>query len=319
MRRSFRCVSIGLCALVVIAGCNEPFSPKGPFGQKLVVYSVLSPASDTQFVRLYLNYDPPANDPYAVPAERSDTNAQVTISTAAQVFTFHDTLLAPSLRAFVHSSFRPHPGATYILTATSQYGTITATTKMPAAGVIWIPDESTLLFPTSFPLENIGVHVTLASQTRGFLLRFILAFRLQNDSTFRGQAEIPLYYVQDATGTSYPQYPQMQRAVDPHPIVLYPVAAYSTFLSKLGERFKTRVLPEQARFYLVQVDENAYTYYSVVNGFRDDFSIRTDQPDFSNVQNGLGMFGSFNTDSLVIRLWLLPTPSNSERDAHFIH
>lgn len=294
---------VALSFLLIAAGCNEPFSPKGPFQQRLVAYSVLSPTSNVQYVRLYLNYNPPGYDPYAVTTEPSDTNAQVTISDGGRSFPFHDTLLAPTLRAFVNSSFRPQPGIQYTLTAISQYGSIDATSTVPASGTISIPDQSVLLYPTSFTNQNIDVHVGLATQTRGFLVQFIIVFTLESDSTFTGQAQIPLSYGQDSTGASTPEYPQLQRMVDQNPIFSFTVSNYLNTLAALTSQYNARIIVKQAHFYLVQVDENAYDYYNVVNGFRDPYSIRTDQPDFSNIQNGLGVFGSFNIDSLVIQLF----------------
>jgi hypothetical protein len=92
----------------------------------------------------------------------------------------------------------------------------------------------------------------------------------------------------------------LQRVVEPRPTVSYPVSNYLQVLAQVTAQYATRIIPKQAKFYLIQVDEHAYDYYNVVNGFQDRFSIRSDQPDYSNIQNGLGVFGSFITDSLVI-------------------
>jgi hypothetical protein len=289
--------------LLTAAGCNEPFSPKGPFEQKLVAYSILTPTSNVQYVRLYLNYNPPGFDPYAVTTEPYDTTAQVTVTGSGQTFMFHDTLLSPTLRAFVNSSFRPQAGIEYTLTAVSQHGTISATSSVPASGSLFIPNQSVLLYPTMFSDQSTDVHAGLSSQTRGFLVRFTLIFSLESDTTFKGQIEIPLSYGQDSAGIALPEYPQLQRMVDQRPIISFPVTNYLNTIATLTAEYQTRIILKEARFYLVQADANAYNYYNVVNGFRDQYSIRTDQPDFTNIQNGLGVFGSFNVDSLVIHLF----------------
>jgi hypothetical protein len=49
-----------------------------------------------------------------------------------------------------------------------------------------------------------------------------------------------------------------------------------------------------------QVEENLYKYYNLANGFQDPYSIRTDQPDFSNIQGGLGIFGAMTLDSVRV-------------------
>jgi len=290
-------------AVLFAVGCNEPFSPKGPFEQKLVAYSVLSTQSDTQFVRLYLNYNPPGFDPYAVPTEVADTGARVTISSSSQNFAFYDTLLSPTLHAFVNPSFLPQRGTAYVLTATSIHGAITANTTMPSHGLLDVPNRSPLIFPSSSASGTIDVDVTLAPEARGFLVRFILYYGLASDSTFLGESEIPASYAEDASGVLMPVFPQLQRAVDPRPVVSFPESNYLQILTDLTDQHQTKIELKTAKFYLIQVDESLYNYYNIVNGFRDKYSIRTDQPDFTNIQNGLGVFGSFSTDSLVIRLF----------------
>jgi hypothetical protein len=289
-----------LVLLLASFGCNQPFSPKGPFVQRMVTYSVLNAQSDTQYVRMYLNYNPPGYDPNAFPSEQDDTSAQVVISTASQNFVFHDTLLGPSLHAFVSQSFRPQPGKQYVLTIASRFGKVSSTTTVPGHGALSVPDQSTLLFPDQFPNENIDVVATLGSGTRGYLVRFVFVYSLGNDTTVRNQSEIPLSYKQDSGGQMTPEYPQLQRMVDPMSTVSFPVANYSETIAQLTAQYGTRIIPKQEKFYLVQVDDNAYNYYNIVNGFRDALSIRTDQPDYTNIQNGLGVFGSFNVDSLII-------------------
>ena len=288
-----------LVALAVV-GCNEPFGPKGPFVQRFVAYAVLDARADTQYVRLYLNYNPPNYDPHAVPGEQYDTTAVVTISSTSQNYVFHDTLLPSSIHAFVNRTFRPQPGSSYSLSATSSRGAISAETQIPGSGSLAVQNQSTLLFPSSFPTGNVEVQGILATSTRGFLVRFIFVYSLASDSTVRHEIEIPMSYEQNSAGASAPVYPQLQRNTGPNPIIDFPVSSFLQVIADLTDLNATRVLMKQAKFYLVQVDEPLYNYYNVANGFQDKFSIRTDQPDYTNIQNGYGVFGSFNVDSLII-------------------
>lgn len=289
-----------IAAMLFLGGCNEPFSPKGPFEQRVVAYSVLNAQTDTQYVRMYLNYNPTGYNANAVPPEQYDTSAQVTISTANQSYVFHDTLLGSTLHAFVSRSFRPQHGISYVLNIASRYGNVTATTSMPGQGTLSVPDQSKLLFPNSFSDKNVDVEATLGATTEGFLVRFIFVFSLASDTTVLRQTEIPLSYNRDSNTSTTPVYPQLQRNVDPNPVISFPVANYLQTIAQLTDQYSTRIILKQTKFYLIQVDKSVYDYYNVVNGFEDKFSIRTDQPDYTNVQNGLGVFGSFAVDSLVI-------------------
>jgi hypothetical protein len=57
-----------------------------------------------------------------------------------------------------------------------------------------------------------------------------------------------------------------------------------------------------AMFELIQVDPPLYNYYNIVNGFQDEFSVRTDLPDYTNIRGGVGVFGSFTVDSVLVSL-----------------
>ena len=48
-----------------------------------------------------------------------------------------------------------------------------------------------------------------------------------------------------------------------------------------------------AKFVLWVYDKNLATYISSTEGFQEDFSLRIEAADFTNVQGGYGIFGSF--------------------------
>ena len=53
---------------------------------------------------------------------------------------------------------------------------------------------------------------------------------------------------------------------------------------------------------ILQCEQNVYNYYNTVNEFRDPVSVRLDEPDYSNVSGGWGMFGAYTLDSLTYTL-----------------
>ncbi|HEY6953375.1 MAG TPA: DUF4249 family protein [Bacteroidota bacterium] len=288
--------------LLATGGCNESFSPKAPFQQRLVSYSVLTTQSNAQYLLLYLNYNPPGFDPYSVTTITYDTGATVVVSSPSKNFQFHDTLLSPTIHAFVAPLFRPLPGTSYVLSiVSSRYGTLSSSTTMPAQGYLSVADQSRLLYPNSFSDQNIEIDCVLGQGAHGYLVRFFLDYSLERDTTFRGTEQIPISFGQDSLGLTAPIYPVLQRADGPKPIVMYPVENYLQTIVALTARYATGIKPMGARLLLIQVDQSLYTYFNVANGFQDKFSIRTDQPDYSNIRNGLGIFGSFNVDSTIIR------------------
>ena len=77
----------------ILSSCKDNFNPAAPFTPRMVVYSVLSNATDTQYVRVYTTYNPANNNPLNNPDENPVTDAQVTISDGSMSLTLHDTTL----------------------------------------------------------------------------------------------------------------------------------------------------------------------------------------------------------------------------------
>jgi hypothetical protein len=59
---------------------------------------------------------------------------------------------------------------------------------------------------------------------------------------------------------------------------------------------------KQDVFLLIQFDEPLYNYYFVANGFKDRSSIRLDEPNYTNLSGGVGIFGSLAVDSIAVPL-----------------
>ncbi len=310
MTKSFRPTLLRFALLagtLLSLACNESFSPRGPYEQRWVVFSILTTQSDTQFVRVYSNFNPPEDNPLAAATEDPDTAAVVTISNGAQSMTLHDTLLLPSpgtgltapVHAFVTTLFRPKPAGTYTLTVTtSSQVTASAQTTVPAAEIMDVPERYKLYQPGAFMNESIDVVDLLAPQSKGYLFRFLVEFGLRSDSTFRAEVEVPLSFNPGSGGTAVPVYQPLQRVTYTSGGASYPVPVYVQVLTNILNKYGTDVVFKRARFYCIQVDPNLYNYYNIANGFQDAYSTRTDQPDFTNIRNGLGVFGSFNVDSI---------------------
>ena len=74
----------------------------------------------------------------------------------------------------------------------------------------------------------------------------------------------------------------------------YPLDAINKTLTEIKETDSLsnyNVL--NAKFVLWVYDKNLATYISSTEGFQEDFSLRIEAADFTNVEGGFGIFGSF--------------------------
>lgn len=82
-------IGVCLCCLA----CDESFNPEGLFQPVLVVYSVLSNTKQSQYVRVYSTYDPPAFDPYDVTTDMPIRDAFVRIAQQSTSIVLRDTIV----------------------------------------------------------------------------------------------------------------------------------------------------------------------------------------------------------------------------------
>lgn len=311
-------IAYGIIMPLVFFACDDSFNPVREGESRMIVYSILDATSDVQFVRVYRNYYPADNNPANNTNDRAVVDAIVSITDGVQTFTFRDTLVArddtsrynDKIFAYVSHGFRPTPGRTYSLSVhSSSLGTVTAKTTVPTSGNVWIEYPDYFERPNRYVVFGVHPYITfiLSNTTSAYVVKFFVEYEADTEMGRKlFQVQIPeqmkilncLYEVYERT------YPKVLRKPPPprpgieqngnHHFLL---EAYIRSLELIMERNLNPSF-RQAVFYVVQFDESWYRYYGTARTFRDRFTVRLDEPDFSNLQNGVGLFASFVVDSL---------------------
>ncbi len=293
------------------SGCEEPFSPKGPFEEKLVVYSILSNKSDTQYVRLYTTYNPSGFNPLEQSTDTPVIDASVVLeSSLSGANNLKDTTIVrwdkgryqSDIRAYILRDYRIDQGSTFTLRISSPgRGPVEATARVPEVGSVNIENSFALTQPDRF-LDNFVVRARLSSVALGYYVRFFVDYEIKRSGVWRAESiEVPesIEEVIDCR-TFRSVYPRLARRAfrnDPETVV-FENRAYQLTLGKLwGDAGDDSVRVRRARVELIQVEPNLYRYYNVVNGFQDERSIRSDEPDYSNIKGAVGIFGAFLSQS----------------------
>jgi hypothetical protein len=280
---------VGVVRLAVIAnvvccaGCDDSFTPDGPYKEKLVVFGVLSTRSDTQFVRVQTTYRSPI-----VPAETQVTDAQVRITTDDTVFQFRDTVLARTdtshsttgISAYVAYGLRLVPGVRYDLSVSSpSHGTVSSHTTSLYRGS---------LIPQTDPAGGIAARVYPGVNSRAHIVRLYLEYEVRVDTSWVAkETEIP----SSVSGTG--------EFVFPKPVsreytgAVFDAPGYAAVVAQLRQRYPGGMVRlTGTHFLLTQLDAWIYAYYSTVNGFPDSGTLRLDEPDFTNIEGGFGVFAA---------------------------
>lgn len=275
--------------------CEEDFSPKAPFEQKLVVFSLLTEARDTQYVVVSRTYDVDGFDPYenrAAP-EVTDAVVRVTMDDGTSVM-FRDTTVERQSRdryagdayAYYAAPFRVLPRRTYRLEVnSSSYGVVTASFQTPNEVSIGHSID-----------RNTGDFLITSTSlgAKGFLIRLFIVFaETRNGVRIERVVEVPAFISNDGTAV-YPEVDRISRR---------------RFLGDVIASIREDVLRSDSlatvkevgrRIVVWSLESNAYNYYQISRGFNDPYSVRVDEPDFTNIVGGLGVFGGILVDSVLV-------------------
>ena len=112
------------------------------------------------------------------------------------------------------------------------------------------------------------------------------------------RAEVPLSSYVDNNGSLIRVFPSLalvksftvsQKTMQ----MKFDIGQYGLIRNEVSAKYPAApVIWLQAVFEIIQVDDALFNYYYVYNGPVDKSSIRLDQPDYTNVPNGLGVFGN---------------------------
>jgi len=307
----------------LILGCEEPFTPKGEFREEPVVYVILSNLSDTHYARIYRTYNPPAFDPFEQKTDNPIVGALVTLSepTIGQAV-FRDTVIARAdssryttpIEAYVCSPLQLRRGKRYTLQVQPPGGpTLTEDALVPELGYISIYKNQPAVTGQSVIEPSIGIRVTVPTTTRGYLVRFHVTFEaLQNAVWVPHEIEIPYFVNNPGLPEERYEYYGVTRSIETEgtfgTVVThtadFDILSYGLVISRLYKQYggTGSVRFKQAVFTLTQVEKQLYNYYNISRGFRDPNSIRVDEPDYTNITGGGGVFGAFSVDSIVVNL-----------------
>jgi hypothetical protein len=303
--------------LIVILGCDTSFNPKGPFRKQLVVYAILSTETDTTFARVYKTYDPPGFDPYEVTTDQPVTDAVVRLTSGGSEWVFGDTLVPRAdtsryqsdIAAYVLTGLSVTPGSAYQLNVQSPTaGSADAVVTVPGKGFLSVQNSFVLQNPTLTD-DNIISTAALSSTTWGYLVRLFLIGEAWEAGAWRQfEREVPLSILEVIDCQTFiSEYPRLQRregsrSFEEHLQVFENNAYRWTIVSLRDGRDVDSVRFLRAEFEFLETDPHLYSYYNIASGFRDEFTLRTDEPDYSNIRDGRGIFGAFVRQRVVFNV-----------------
>jgi hypothetical protein len=278
-----------LLLLALLPACENDFSPKAEYEERVVLFSVLDPNAPYQVVRLERTFDADNSNPATAPTPDPITDAEVTVTARNRRHVFRDTLFTlpdgSKKKVWINNEIVPTEGVDYTMTVeVPGFKPISAVTRVPSRAY------------TQLQVVAGGVRLAAVPQTAyppsGFYFRlWVVGSKNVDGRQVEFRREVPIRGSAE-TGYDFPE-PSRDRSVT------FSNAQLLRVHSEL--RNEEGVSGSDIVGVGYSLDQYLYTFYKLARGFDDPVSVRQDRPDISNVQGGAGIYGAMFSDSVKVR------------------
>ena len=293
-----------ITSVLINYSCEENFSPKGPFQQKYILNCVIRGDTSLQTATITKSYNVEGYDPNTNTEDPFLKDAYIRIWAGDNVYFMKDSSIARSdtsryhgpLHYFYVDGFNPPGNVTLEIEAVLPDGkTLRANTNMPDE-VEWnltnidTTDSNATRIP-SLSNEYFSFSWFQGTSLGWYFPRYVVVYtKLENGVEERHEIEVPEKYEDSGNGME-PVYPSPTKNTG----ISIQNSALDSVFRKIseGDPVKSHYKIYGGVLELLVFDENLSKYYSVTNGFLDDYTIRLDENDYTNVEGGLGIFGSY--------------------------
>jgi len=281
---------------VLFFSCDEEVNPKVPFTEKYILNFVIRGDTSYQIATLSNSYDVPGLDPYENINDPSIKNADIRIWHDDKVIVMQDTVIPrqdisrykDSVYCYYLKDFSPVTGKPVEVRVITQSGNkLYANTKIPQVLLfdsldLRIPKDSQSFFSYVWQSTDESIY---------YIARFRIFYRLtEPEGVSLLSKEVPVAYVEE-NGKKKPVYPK----VTTQAFLIFQNEALDSAMKQIGgdEAVKSKYKIYDARLEVLIFDNALSKYYASIHSYLDEYSIRIDESDYTNVSGGLGIFGSY--------------------------
>ncbi len=281
-----------LALAFILISCEEDFDPKTDYEPKYILSCIIRADTTFQTLTVSKSYTINGYDPYVNSEDPFLSGADIRVWQRDSVFFFKDSSVARTdtsryktpMVFYYLDNFKPAEGIPLEIRVITDNGkALWASTTLPSK-VQWgpysdfylpNPDKSTFLFQW-VPNYNYGWYV----------LRYGIKYSNSAAGNEVQTVWVPLRYNDDT-----PDYPKITKNTGYE----FEKSALDRVMTEIsaGDPDKNNYTIYGGTIELLVFDQHLSKYFSSINGFVDDYTIRVDQTDYTNVEGGLGIFGSY--------------------------
>jgi hypothetical protein len=279
--------------------CSVPLNPNAPFRQRYVLTGIMRSDTSIQYVTISKSYttangiDPLSNtqDPYVAGAEVNmwykDTIYELRDSTTVRVDT---SRYKDSVHFYYAKNLRPQPGEYVDIEALLPNGLLLqSTTHLPEVPQYnFFDTEGDRTIPPGDGRDYISILWKPIENTY-FQPRIVIEYYIKGSTVLQEKA-VPWYYTNQG-GNLVPVYLRQTQSSSFN----IDLATINKALNEIPQNGldKSNYTIAGIDIQMIIYDEVLATYYSALETGVDEFTVRLDMPDYSNIQGGYGIFGSY--------------------------
>lgn len=297
MKKKLTLVLIIVISILFFLSCDETLNPNAPFRERFSLNGIMRSDTSLQVITITHSYQPLDNNPLSYTEDPAITNAEVNVYYDNKLYRMRDTSIVrtdtshynSSVRFYYNPELKPEANKTIEVDALLPNGLL-------LQSVCITPDVEEIGFfsyenPRLIP-DGTKSKIRIAwKDIEGVLYdyKLILKYRVKGDSSLY-KREIPILY------SGIPNNP---KPVYPIPVedakLDFDVETLTRSLNSLPEDGKTKkdYSFDGIDFALIVYDENLSKYFYSIRQAADGFTVRLDNPDYTNIKGGFGIFGSY--------------------------
>lgn len=285
--------------------CDDQVNPKTNFKQVYALNCIIKSDTSYQIATISRSYDVNGYDPMSNTTDPFVAGATVKVFYNDSVFVFRDTSIARAndpryitpMHFYYSAKLRPSETKPIKIQAELPDGTVlTSETQTYSLNLFYFIDASNTIPTESLSSPNISFswnylsETNLTNQVFYYAPELVIFYaKMVNGARVEMQKKVPMYYANDVL----PLYPTVQANINS---ILFENNAIDKSMNEIseGDPNKQDYIIEKATFRLFVLDKNLAAYYAAQKTFLDEFSVRFNEPDFTNIYGGLGIFGTYN-------------------------
>lgn len=288
-----------------VVSCDESFSPKGDYQERYALFGIMRADTNLQVVTLYKSFEVPGLNPFENKVDPFIKGAYVRIwKNKDEVFVLRDSSIQRSdtSRYTTPAYFYYTKGLIPNILDTMEIEAVLPNGRRLKAVTFVPPTVSTDYSATDRVIPVKGrnsVYVGWRANEQNVIYApqlTIIYKKVENGISKLHKKIVPLKYFL-INGIQTPLYPQPTS----ESMLEIEISAIEKALAEISEgdpnKGSYRILTMITNLYLY--DRNLSAFYSSSNKFGDEYSIRVDESDFTNVEGGFGVFGSYSVKKIV--------------------